>query len=59
MYTCCVCGKKHVRRPGNMYKINYDKRVRHFCGYNCYMKIIRLKEQKKHEEIREIFERNS
>lgn len=53
---CCMCGKEHIRRYGDMYKCNYKGHVRHFCGYNCYIQFMKLKETKQHDKIHEIFE---
>ena len=41
-YICDACGKSHYRRPGNIYKLVYKKRTRHFCCYNCYYKLKEL-----------------
>lgn len=33
------------------YKMDWRGRVRHCCSYTCYMKLVKLKEENKLEEL--------
>jgi YHS domain-containing protein len=48
---CSVCGKKHFRNPGNMYKLKFCGRTYIFCGYKCYNKAKDIADEKDAESF--------
>lgn len=55
-YICFYCGKNHIRRPGNIYKLQVDKRIVHFCGYNCYRSVEKLLKEKRIDELQKLID---
>lgn len=54
-YVCDCCGKLHYRRPGNIYKLHFDRHTRHFCCYNCYYKVKQLLSAKDYQSVAAMF----
>ena len=52
---CDVCGKRHTRISGDIFKFVWKNKTKHMCGYNCYNKIVTLKHNKQNDEIDKIF----
>ena len=44
---CPVCGKRFLVPVGNLYKLLVDRKVAHFCSYNCYREVQKQKEGEK------------
>lgn len=50
VYTCPICEKTFIPYPGWMYKVRIDGvHIKTLCGYNCYQKANKLKEDNKNE----------
>lgn len=52
---CDCCGRYYVESRASIYRLKYKGKTKAFCSYTCYVKLQKLKEDKKYEEIDKIF----
>jgi len=55
-HRCDCCGIDFFKRPESIYTFVYKKHIRHFCGWTCYEKCLKLKKAKKYEELDRILD---
>ena len=49
--ACPVCGKEFVYNPMSLYKMSVRGKTYRVCGYTCYRKIQKMKENKQLDEL--------
>lgn len=43
--TCSICGKKFIKMPCSIYKIQFADKMYYCCGYNCHQIALKAKEE--------------
>lgn len=51
---CSICGKQFIMHPGHMYKVVFAGKTFKCCGYGCYQKAKKVKEDNCSKQYKDI-----